>query len=139
MEILFALRLPAGSEELVDSGLGLHSRVAVVAEAAVAGHELLRTGKHILCPTRRTLSDRRPKLAVAEAGLTVLVMIHHHVQCASPSLTLHNHLSPVELSQSCNPWMTECTVFSVELAAFRYHLEPQLRLLLRPVTSTCGR
>lgn len=138
MEILFALRSPAGSEELAISGLGLHSRVARVVEAAVAQHKLQRTGKHILCPIRRTPSDRRPKLAVAEAGLTVLVMIHRHVQRVCPSLTLRNHLSPVGLGQSCNPWMTEYTVFSVEGAACRCHLGPQLRLLLRPVTSTSG-
>ena len=139
MEVLSAPRLPAGSEGLAGSGPGLHNQAAVMAELAVVEDGQSRTGKHIPFPTRRTLSDRRPKFVVAEAVLAVLVMIHRHAQRAYPLLTRYNHPSPVELDLRCNPWMTEYTVFSVERAACRYHPEPQLRQLLRPVMSTCGR
>lgn len=139
MEILSALGLPAGSKEFASSGLGLHNQAAVVAEAAVVQDGLQQVGKHTPFPTRRTLSDRRPKFALAEAVPAVLVMIHRHAQRVYPLLPLHNHLSLAELGLCCNPWMIECMVLSVEVAACRYHPEPQLRQLLRPATSTYGR
>lgn len=136
MEVLSAPRLPAGSEELADSGPGLHNQSAVVVEAVGVEEGQSWSGKDIPFPTRRMLSDRRLKSAVAEAVLAVLAMI---LRRGSPLLPLHNHLSPVVLRLRRNLWMTEYRVFSAEVAACRYHPVPQLRQLLRPVMSTCGR
>lgn len=139
MELLSALRLPAGLKELAHSGLGLRNQAVVLPKLAVAEPGQSPAGKHIPFPTLRTLSDHRPKFELAEAVSAVLAMIRHHAPSAYPLLPLHNHLSRAEPGLRHNPWMTECTVFSVEVAASRCHPEPQLRQLLRPVTSTCGR
>ena len=139
MELLSAPRLPAGLEELAHSGRGLRNQAVVLAKLAVAEAGQSPAGKCIPFPTPRTLSDHRPKFELAEAVSAVLAMIHHPAQSAYPLLPLHNHLSRVELGLRYNPWMTECTVFSAEVAASRCHPEPQLRQLLRPVTNTCGR
>ena len=139
MEVLSALRLPAGWKEFVDSGLVLHTPAVVAVETAVEGDVRSVGGKHTPFPTHRTLSDRRPKFAVAEGVLGVLVVIPLHAQRVYPLMARYNHPSHVELGLRYNLWMTEYTVFSARVVAYRCLLEPQLPRLLRPVMSVSGR